>query len=205
MVWNDMYSIVYASNNVISGIDPQVEDPTEQYYLAQGLGARAFAYWVMAQLYQFNYKGNRNQPCVPLITEKNMEEAATKDVRATSSDVYTQITTDLASAIDLLTKSKVKRTDKRYISLAVAYGLSARVNLTMHEYGAAATAADNAIKAAATEGLAPSKYTEKDNQKILAPAFWSSDEQNWMWGIIVSETDRVVTSGIVNWPSHMVP
>ena len=54
MVWNDMYSIVYASNNVISGIDPQVEDPTEQYYLAQGLGARAFAYWVMAQLYQFN-------------------------------------------------------------------------------------------------------------------------------------------------------
>ncbi len=204
MVWNDMYSIVYASNNVISGIAPQVEDPTEQYYLAQGLGARAFAYWVMAQLYQFNYKGNETKPCVPLITEKNMEEAATKGCpRATVQDVYTQITTDLASAIDLLTKSKVKRTDKRYISLAVAYGLSARVNLTMHEYGAAATAADNAIKAAATEGLAPSKYTEKDNQKILAPAFWSSDEQNWMWGIIVSETDRVVTSGIVNWPSHM--
>lgn len=24
-----------------------------------------------------------------------------------------------------------------------------------------------------------------------------------MWGIIISETDRVVTSGIVNWISHM--
>ena len=26
---------------------------------------------------------------------------------------------------------------------------------------------------------------------------------NWMWGILISETDRVVTSGIVNWISHM--
>ena len=29
------------------------------------------------------------------------------------------------------------------------------------------------------------------------------DENDWMWGIKVEETDRVVTSGICNWPSHM--
>src|SRR5690554_7011576 len=28
-------------------------------------------------------------------------------------------------------------------------------------------------------------------------------EKNWMWGIIISESDRVVTSEIVNWISHM--
>lgn len=28
-------------------------------------------------------------------------------------------------------------------------------------------------------------------------------EKNWMWGLIVAETDRIVTSGIVNWISHM--
>ena len=28
-------------------------------------------------------------------------------------------------------------------------------------------------------------------------------ENNWMWGIKIEETDRVVTSGIVNWPAHM--
>ena len=30
----------------------------------------------MAQLYQFNYKGNEDKPCVPLITEKNSEDAS---------------------------------------------------------------------------------------------------------------------------------
>ena len=35
------------------------------------------------------------------------------------------------------------------------------------------------------------------------PTFWSVDEVNWMWGIIVSETDDVVDTGICNWPSHM--
>ena len=30
-----------------------------------------------------------------------------------------------------------------------------------------------------------------------------SKDNAWMWGIVIAETDRVVTSGIVNWPSHM--
>lgn len=202
MVWNDMYSIVFAANNVVKGIDPATEDPTEQFFLAQGLSARAFSYWIMAQLYQFNYKGNENKPCVPLITDKNMEDAAAVGTpRATVKAVYEQIASDLTSAIDLLKNAQansVKRADKRYISLSVAYGLSARVNLTMHEYAAAAKAADDAIAAATAEGLAPAGLTD-----VNKPAFWTSNESNWMWGIIVSETDRVVTSGIVNWPSHM--
>lgn len=202
MVWNDMYAIIYASNNVIKDVDADTEDATEQYYLGQGLGARAFSYWVLAQLYQFNYKGNENKPCVPLITDKNMEEAALNGCpRSTVQDVYTQITTDLTLAINLLKSAKaakVSRKDKRYISLSVAYGLQARVYLTMHDYPAALTAADNAIQAANDEGIFPSSLTE-----VKKPAFWSVNEKNWMWGIIVSETDEIVDSGIVNWPSHM--
>ena len=38
---------------------------------------------------------------------------------------------------------------------------------------------------------------------LVLPTFQSVDEANWMWGILISETDRVVTSGIVNWISHM--
>lgn len=202
MVWNDMYAIIYASNNVIKDVDADTEDATEQYYLGQGLGARAFSYWVLAQLYQFNYKGNENKPCVPLITDKNMEETALNGCpRSTVQDVYTQITTDLTLAINLLKNAeaeKVSRKDKRYISLAVAYGLQARVYLTMHDYSAALTAADNAIQAAKDENIVPTGLTE-----VNKPAFWSVNEKNWMWGIIVNETDEIVDSGIVNWPSHM--
>lgn len=202
IIWNDMYSIIYAANNVATEIAPDVSDATEQYFLSQGLSARAFSYWVLAQLYQFNYKGNESKPCVPLITEKNMEEAAENGCpRSTVQAVYTQITTDLTSAIDLLQKAEsgnVTRKDKRYISLAVAYGLQARVYLSMHEYAQAATAADNAIKAAADEGIVPAGMTD-----VNKPAFWTISEKNWMWGIIVNETDEIVDSGIVNWPSHM--
>lgn len=203
MVWNDLYSIVFAANNVISGINAETSDPTEQYYLAQGLSARAFAYWVMAQLYQFNYVGNESKPCVPLITEKNMEEASIVGApRATVEAVYTQITTDLGTAITLLqnaSKEKVTRgTDKRYISLAVAYGLSARTYLAMHKYPEAATAATNAINESKSESVQPSDLTDSHQA-----ALWNIKETNWMWGIVVNETDEVVNSGIVNWISHM--
>lgn len=202
MVWNNMYAIIYASNNVIKEIDANTEDATEQYYLGQGLSARAFSYWVLAQLYQFNYKDNKDKPCVPLITDKNMEDAALNGCpRSSVQDVYTQITADLALAIEMLENAEaegVSRKDKRYISLAVAYGLQARVYLTMHDYAAAATAADNAINAAEEEGITPAGPTD-----VNKPAFWTVNEQNWMWGIIVNETDEIVSSGIVNWPSHM--
>lgn len=202
MVWNDMYSIIFASNNVISTIDENTEDANEQFYLAQGLAARGFSYWVMAQLYQFNYVGNQDKPCVPLITEKNSEDASVNGCkRSTVQEVYTQIETDLTKAIDLLTKAqkaKVKRDDKRYISLAVAYGLRARMYLAMHEDTKAADDAVNAIKEATAEGIRLASAEE-----VSKPTFWSVSEPNWMWGIIISETDGVVDSGICNWPSHM--
>lgn len=202
MVWNDMYSIIFASNNVISTIDENTENADEQFYLAQGLAARGFSYWVMAQLYQFNYVGNQDKPCVPLITEKNSEDAAVNGCkRSTVKEVYTQIETDLTKAIDLLTKAqeaKVKRADKCYISLAVAYGLRARMYLAMHEDTKAADDAVKAIKEATSEGIRLATADE-----VSKPTFWSVSEPNWMWGIIISETDGVVDSGICNWPSHM--
>ena len=202
MVWNDLYSIVFAANNVVGSIDEKTEDANEQFYLGQGLAARAFSYWVMAQLYQFNYKGNEDKPCVPLITEKNSEDASVNGCKRSSvKEVYAQIESDLTNAIGLLTNAeqgRVKRADKRYISLSVAYGLRARMYLSMHEYAKAADDAANAIKAANSEGIAIASRDE-----VAKPTFWSVDEVNWMWGIIVSETDDVVDTGICNWPSHM--
>ena len=202
MVWNDMYSIIFAANNVVGSIDENTEDAENMFYLAQGLGARAFAYHVLAQLYQFNYFGHENARCVPLITDKNAEQAAVDGCpTSTVKEIYTQIETDLTKAIDLLGKAeqaKVTRSDKRYISLSVAYGLRARMYLAMQEYAKAADDAKNAIDEAKAEGLAIAAV-----DAVSAPTFNSSDETNWMWGILINETDGVVTSGICNWPSHM--
>lgn len=198
VVWSTLYSMIYTSNNVTSTIvDPQ--DGTSKFYLAQALASRAFDYWVLAQLYQFNYADHKSSPCVPIITEENATQVALEGApRATVEEVYSQILSDLNKAIELLTAAKadgVKRADKRYIDLGVALGLRARVNLTMENWSAAAADAQAAIEA--------TDATPYTIAQVSKPAFMDSKDNAWMWGIVIAETDRVVTSGIVNWPSHM--
>ena len=199
MVWNDLYSIIYAANNVIATIDPATEEPTTQKFLGQALAARAFGYFVLAQLYQFNYVGHESDPCVPLITNENSAEAAQNGIgRATVEEVYTQIHKDLDQSITLLESAEEAgetRADKRYINASVAYGIRARVNLTMQKWNEAKTDAETAISIA---DATPASIAD-----VSKPTFCDLGESDWMWGINVDETDDIVSSGIVNWISHM--
>lgn len=195
IVWNNHYNIIFNANNVVGGIDPETQDTQAQFYLAQGLAGRAFAYLNLAQLYQFNYKGHESSPCVPLITDENSSEAAVNGApRATVQEVYDQIKKDLDKAINLLTATTTKRADKRYIDLGVAYGLRARMNLAMQNWSEAAADASKAIQ---TTDARPATIEE-----VGKPTFCDSTEPNWMWGVLIAETDDVVSSGIVNWISH---
>ena len=198
ILWNDYYSIIYAANNVIGQLDANSEKALTQFFLAEGLAARGFAYLELAQLFQFNYVGHETAPCVPLITNENSDEAALNGApRSSVKEIYAQVEKDLTQAIDLLTKAQAagqKRSDKRYIDLATAYGLRARMNLSMQNWAAAAADAKAAI---ANSDARPSSLSEASK-----PAFSNADEPNWMWGIYVAETDDVVSSGIVNWISH---
>ena len=200
-VWKNIYNQIYTTNSVLKGVNPESEDPTEQYYMAQALAFRAFDYFVLAQLYQFNYVGNESALCVPLVLDTNAEEVATAGgiKRSTVEEVYTQILSDINSAITLLEKSGMSpasgRAGKKFISLATAYGLRARINLTMQKWDAAASDAATAIaKTSATP------YTKTEVNK---PSFATADDASWMWAVIIEEGESVVTSGIVNWPSHM--
>ena len=198
ILWNDYYSIVYSCNNVIGSLNAESDDQVTQFYLAQGLAARGFAYLELAQLYQFNYKGHEQSPCVPLITDKNSDQAAIDGApRATVEEVYKQVNEDLTTAITLLTKAQEagqKRSDRRYIDLAVAYGLRARMNLAKQAWAEAAADAQAAI---ANTDARPATIDE-----VKAPTFCNANEPNWMWGIYVAETDDVVSTGICNWISH---
>lgn len=202
MVWNDLYNIIYSSNNAIASLDLETESAEEQMFLGQALAARAFAYFNLAQLYQFNYVGNQDKPCVPIITDQNSAEAEANGVaRATVQAVYDQIEADLESAISYFEQCEaagLDRDDRRYINQSVAYGIRARVHLTKQEWAAAAEDAQTAISLASESNIYPASIEEVNH-----PTFSDMNETNWMWGIYVSETDDLVSSGIVNWPSHM--
>lgn len=196
VIWTTLYNQIYSANSVISIIDAETKDSKLQFYLAQALAIRAFDYFNLAQCYQFTYKGNEDAPCVPLILNTNAEEAASQGIaRSTVADVYNQIKKDLDDAVKLLEATEMSRPDKRYVSLDVAYGLRARVALVMQDWAVAAEYAQKAINA--------SKSTPASIADVSKPTFKDITENDWMWGVLIAETDRVVTSGIVNWPSHM--
>ncbi len=62
----------------------------------------------------------------------------------------------------------------------------------MHNYAEAADDAD-----AAMQGFTPYSIDE-----LGKPSF-NEVGHSWMWAIVIAETDPVVLSGIVNWPSHV--
>lgn len=196
ITWSTFYKQINSVNAVTSMIDPETEDENLQFYLAQAYAIRAFDYFYLAQLYQQTYVGNEDKPCVPIITEANMDIAGSEGCpRSTVAEVYEQIMTDLDNAIVLFEKSPVKRADKRYINTEVAYGLRARVNLVMNNW---LEAAADAAKALELTDATP--YTA---EQVSKPTMSEIEDNSWMWGILVAETDRPVTSGICNWPSHM--
>ncbi len=202
MCWDTLYGQIKTANDQLKVLPEESDDEAMPFYRAQAYAVRAFDYWVLAQVYQFNYQRHADAPCVPIVTEKNDTEIQQNGApRATVEAVYEQIMNDLNKAIELLASTQVKREDviaskpKRLVSLAVAYGLRARANLSMGRYAEAAADAQAAIK-------------NHDGQpysmaQVSKPGFNLMDDEAWMWGIAVSENDRVVTSGIVNFPSQM--
>lgn len=202
-VWGYSYKFIRASNEIIASTKSAVESTetskdimTAKFYAAQGYGFRAFAYFYLAQSYQFTYKGNEQALCVPILTEENSDKAAVEGApRATVQQVYDLILSDLDTAIKCLDNNTAGAGKGKYfISKAAAHGLRARVNLVMNRWAEAAADAQTAIAAAG----APLSIEEAGK-----PGFNVIDDHNWIWGIKVSETDRVVTTGICNFPSHM--
>lgn len=202
LAWYYGYKVVRAANAVLKNIPADTTDPSLQLYASQGYANRAYIYFQLAQLFQYTYKGHESLPCVPLITEQNADKVATDGCpRASVQEVYDQVLSDLNTAISMLEQSGKKVTDiatvgsKRFVSLGTAYGLRARVNLVMQNWQAAA---DDADKAITLSGATPYSIAEASQ-----PAFNDPEAHNLMWCVYIQPNDRVVTSGIVNWASHM--
>lgn len=205
MMWYYSYRAIKASNDVISSIPADTEDPLLLLNMAQGYANRAYMYFTLAQGFQYTYKGNESLPCVPLLTDLNAVEAATEGTpRSTVEETYALILDDLTKAIDMLAKAEgagytvsniADIGSKRFVSQAVAYGIRARVNLVMNRWKEAADDAANAIR---LSGATPFSIAEAS-----VPTFVTSDEHNWMWCVYIDASSRPVTTGICNWPSMM--
>ncbi|WP_053405948.1 RagB/SusD family nutrient uptake outer membrane protein [Persicobacter sp. CCB-QB2] len=143
-------------------------------------------------MFQRSYIGNENAPGVVIQTENTPEELMYNNPRASVKEVFELIMSDLNTAIPLL--AGTSRSDKSQINQDVAYGLRARANLVMGNWQAAA---DDALSAL-SGGYTP--YTLED---LTEPQFYDSGDKSWIFANVINETNDVVASGILNWPSHL--
>ncbi len=189
-IWNQCYKNIKVANDVLKSVDLNNLTETGKSYVGQAYAMRAFEYFTLIQVYQFTYKGHEEAAGVPLVTEKTTDTEANNNPRATVKEVYALILNDLQTAIEYLSNT---RSTKSEINKQVAYGIRARVNLVMQNWKAAA---EDAAKAA--EG-----YTPLSKDEAATPGFNNVSASNWIWGNIVDESNDIVQSGILNFPSMM--
>ena len=201
LYWNTMYNLIYSCNSLATIIDENSDDPELQLSLAQALGFRSFAYYSLAQMYQFTYFGNEDKPTVPIITHLNAADVAASGApRATNQEIYDQIVADLTTAIALCEKAQAAgshRPTKDKISACVAYGLRARAYMMMNKWAECAADAQKAIDLANAEGLTPYSRAE-----VSVPAFTNINDHSWMWGIDIQE-EVIGTASTVTFGGHM--
>ena len=194
VMWNTYYKTIAACNMVCASTDPETTNPDLMANLGQARAVRAYCYSILAQLYQFTYNAeNASKPCVPIVHESLTAEQQAANPRASLQEVYDFIMADLNYAVAAL--DGWARADKAAADQAVAYGLRARVNMLLGNY---ADAAEDAAMALQVSGAQP--YTLADVSK---PTFCHAEHNSVIWANMIVESNDVVQTGIINWPSHM--
>lgn len=175
--WEFYYTIINNCNNILFYIDdiPGGEE-IRNSVKGQALALRAMSYFHLIQLYQQPYAVAKDMPGVPVYTVPATADAL-NNPRATVSEVYGRILEDLEEAVTLL---GTDRESKYYVNRNVAYGLLARVNLTMENWALA-----DADAATAMEGYQIMSAEE------WASGFNSNDISEWIWGVHQSSDQNV--------------
>lgn len=177
-IWNYGYKVADNTARIIKAAG-ELEDltPSEKeeldLYVAEAYALRAYATFVMTNVFGHQIKVNgadfSSQPGVVIIDEP--VEAFSDVERATVGACYSAILSDLNNALSHFQAAGGDRGDLTYFNVAAVYGLQARVNLYMENWGAASSAAQNALNAAGIDELA---YTE-----AAYAALYANGTSNW--------------------------
>ena len=192
LIWKTFYNHIKAANSVLT-LTEGSDDASLKIYRGQAFAARAYDYLNLAQFYQFTYAGHENALCVPIVTEKKTDEELQNNPRATVQQVYDQIISDLNQALELMGESFDNGASKDQIDAAVVHGLRARAYLLMHKWKEAAADAEAAIAGGTPQSI----------KEVSTPTFNSASAASWLWGVMITEDNDVVKTGIINWPSHL--
>lgn len=180
--WYHRYHFIASTNSIINKVadDGLTIDAEMSNILGQSHAYRAWAYHQLVMTYAKGYLITSNpttQPGVPLLFKT--EAPYTSAGRSPISDIYDQILIDIDLAINYL-KDASPPNNKSHISLNAAYGIKARIALSMGDWETAATNA----------ALARSGYPLM-NETAYKSGFNTYDLSEVIWGgrVINSESN----------------
>ncbi|NLR78133.1 RagB/SusD family nutrient uptake outer membrane protein [Chitinophaga eiseniae] len=145
--WGTYYRLILGVNVALQYLDKSVgSDAEKAQYKGEAYALRAFYNFMLVNLYAKPYNDSTTTPDksvgIPLKLDPNLSEVLPK--QNTVKEVYTQITTDLDSAIYLLGLNKSDQKLFR-ISHVAAHLLASRVYLYMEQWDKAIAHADYVI------------------------------------------------------------
>lgn len=140
-VWAYYYDIIQNANLILSNIDNisvfEAQIPLKNNIKAQALTYRAYAHYMLVQLYadRYNFETGVNTHLgVPIKLVPDAEPLP----RSTVAQVYTQIKKDLTDALALFANSSA-RVNLSHINVNVCNAIAARVALTTGDWANAVT------------------------------------------------------------------
>ena len=132
---------------------------------------------MLAQWYSRTLVGHETEPCVPIYTEPTTKDTQGK-ARETVAKVYEQIDSDIKKAEELLSATEHARNSKSHISLAVAYGLHARIAQVEEKWDDVLTYSTKAIDEAKKEKINITEVSQFAGLNKVSAS-------NVMWGMSI--------------------
>lgn len=188
--WARWYTVVNQTNDIIART-PGVrgDQATKNSIIAQAYSLRGFAYFNLIRWFQKTYKGHETSPGVPIYTTPT-DIRTQGNGRSTVDSVYMRIVADLDSA-DVYFAQGGPNLHKSHIDRYVNYGLQSRVAMVMEKWDVVVEKATLALTKPGVKLMDPA---------ILLTGFNSLNNEEWMWGVQVSDAQL---TGYANLWVHM--
>ena len=203
--WLVYYKGIRSANEIIAMIDPDTEDPQQQYYLAQALAYRAMFYLDLARLYE--PKQNYYVPVsesilgltVPKVTENTTHEIASNNPRAKREDMYEFILNDLLAAEGLFASANMPASVVRP-NINGVYGLMARAYIEMGAWDSNSEAYAKVVECADKVIASYEPLTEGQWHDPSSGFNKSASNSSWVWGLSL---DSSMTNNLFNFTAMM--
>lgn len=188
--WFTGYKFIKANNDIIAALDIEADGISNEmkYYAAVAHACRAFNYYMLTVFYQpveniYTDCSSVKNLTVCKVTELTSRDEAKSNPRMTLEEDYEFIMDDLTKAIKALEEIPADQMAKLNLgstvpSLAVVYGIAAKVCMWFEDYKEAADFASKAI-AASGSGCKPVTAAQWEDPTT---GFCKAN-QAWMWYI----------------------